>query len=98
MARCPLDEFAHFTDDELADGIMAVHQTIDGWTRDEQVATLGYWRTKKQDIKRVWTSGRWDEHAKKMTGKWAYEVSKVRLAEALWPVLEQKIVQFKASD
>ena len=91
-------EFAHFTDDELADGIMAVHQTIDGWTRDELVATLGYWRTKKQDIKRVWTSGRWDEHAKKMTGKWAYEVSKVRLAEALWPVLEQKIVQFKASE
>ena len=33
-----------------------------------------------------------------MTGKWAYEVSKVRLAEALWPVLGQKIVQFKASE
>lgn len=89
-------EFAHFTDDEVADGIMAVHQTIGGWTRDELVAALGYWRGKKQDIKRVWTSGRWDERSKKMTGKWEYEVSKVKLAEALWPTLEQKIDQLKA--
>ncbi len=33
-----------------------------------------------------------------MTGKWEYEVSKVQLAEALWPTLEQKIEQLKASD
>jgi hypothetical protein len=25
-------EFAHFTDEELADGIMTVHTTIGGWT------------------------------------------------------------------
>jgi hypothetical protein len=37
-------EFAHFTDDELADGIMAVHTAIHGWTRDELVAALAYWR------------------------------------------------------
>ena len=34
--------FAHYTDDELADGIMAVHTTIDGGTRDELVAALAY--------------------------------------------------------
>ena len=28
----PCYEFAHFTDEELADGIMAAHETIDGWT------------------------------------------------------------------
>ena len=76
---------------------MAVHQTIDGSTRDELVVALGYWRGKRQDIKRVWTSGRWDERSTKMTGKWEYEVSKVKLAEALWPNLEQKIDQVKAS-
>ena len=66
-----------------------------GLGRDQ---VLGYWRGKKQDIKRVWTSGRWDEHSKKTTGKWEYEISKVRLAGALWPTLEQKIEQLKVSD
>ena len=53
--------FAHFTDDELADGIMAVHTTIDCRTRDELVAALAWWRGRGEDIKRVWRSGRWDE-------------------------------------
>ena len=53
--------FAHFTDDELADGIMAVHTTIDGGTRDELMAALAWWRGRGEDIKRVWRSGRWDE-------------------------------------
>jgi antitoxin component HigA of HigAB toxin-antitoxin module len=87
----PCYEFAHFTDEELADAIMAVHETIDGWSRDELVEALGYWRSKQQDFKRVWTSGRWDEQAKTVTGKWEYEVSKVKLAEALWPTLVRKI-------
>ncbi len=37
---------------------MAVHHTIDGWSRDELVAALRYWRDKGQEIKRVWMSGR----------------------------------------
>lgn len=53
--------FAHFTDDELADGIMAVHATIDGGTRDELVTALAWWRDRGEDIKRVWRSGRRDE-------------------------------------
>ena len=54
----PCYESAHFTDEELADGVMAVHDTIDGWTREELVAALGHWRDRGQDIKRVWESGR----------------------------------------
>ena len=84
-------EFAHFTEDELADGIMAVHDDINGWTRDQLVAALVYWRDKKKDIKRVWESGRWDEETQTVTGGWAYEVSKTKLAEALWPMLKAKI-------
>lgn len=84
-------EFAHFTDEELADGIMAVHNTINGWTREELVAALGYWRSQGSDIKRVWSSGRVNEETKQMTGKWEFEVSKVKLAEALWPTMQQKI-------
>jgi hypothetical protein len=87
----PCYEFAHFTDEELADGIMAVHDTIDGWTRDQLVEALGYWRARKKDIKRVWESGRWIEQSQGMTGKWTPEPSKVSLAEALWPTLEEKI-------
>lgn len=36
-------------------------------------------------------SGRWDEQSKKVTVKWAHEVSKVQLAEALWPTLLRKV-------
>jgi hypothetical protein len=50
--------FPHFTDDEMADGMMAVHTTIDGGTRDELVAALAWWRGRGEDIKRVWRSSR----------------------------------------
>lgn len=87
----PSYEFAHFTDEELADGIMAVHHTINGWTRDELVDALRYWRHKEQGIKRVWESGRWDERQHSITGRWEYEVSKTELAKALWPIMKAKI-------
>lgn len=87
----PCYEFAHFTDEELADGIMAVHPTIGDWTREELVTALGYWRAKDTDIKRVWTSGRWDDASQRMTGKWTPEPSKIDLAKALWPVLLRKV-------
>jgi hypothetical protein len=84
-------EFAHFTDEELADGITSVHGDINGWTRDQLVGALAHWRDKKKDVKRVWESGGWDEQSQTVTGKWAYEVSKTKLAEALWPTLKAKI-------
>ena len=84
-------EFAHFTDDELADGIMVIHHTINGWTRDELIAALAYWRDRREDIKRVWLSGRWDEQRQRPSGRWQYKVKKTDLAVALWPVLAAKI-------
>jgi hypothetical protein len=73
-------EFAHFTDDELADGIMAVHTTINGLTRDELIGRLAAERRRRKDIKEVWSL-------------WDYKPSKVELARALWPTLERKIQQ-----
>lgn len=87
----PCYEFAHFTDEELADGIIAVHDTIDGWSKEELLTALQYWRSKRQDIELVWLFGRWDERSGALTDAWASEVSKPKLAEALWPVLERKI-------
>jgi hypothetical protein len=84
-------EFAHFTDDELADGIMTVHDGINGWTKDQLVRALSHWRDKRKDIKRVWESGGWDEQRQTVTGRWDYEVSKTKLADALWPTLKAKI-------
>jgi hypothetical protein len=84
-------EFAHFTDDELADAITAVHTTINGWTRDQLVGALSDWRSRGKDVKRVWESGRWDGQQPAPTGKWDYEVSKTELAKALWPILKAKI-------
>jgi hypothetical protein len=88
-------EFAHFTDDELADAIMEIHMTIDGWSRTELVGTLKYWREKNKDIKRVWLSGKVNAASDRPSGKWAYGVSKTKLAEVLWPVLKAKIERAK---
>ncbi|TVT20707.1 hypothetical protein LWP59_33865 [Amycolatopsis acidiphila] len=77
-------EFAHFTDDELADALMAIHKTVNGLSRDDLIGALAALRKRARsghhnvDIKNVW----WD---------WNYEPSKVNLAEQLWPVLKQKI-------
>jgi hypothetical protein len=87
----PCYEYGHFTDEELADGIIAIHETINGWTRDQLVEALGYWRSQTKDIKRTWESGRWDDERHTVTGPWEYEVSKTKLAEALWPTLKAKI-------
>jgi hypothetical protein len=82
---------AHFADDELADSIIAVHDTINGLTRDQLMHALGYWRSHNKDIKRIWESGCWDEERRTVTGPWEDEVSKTKLAEALWPTLSAKI-------
>lgn len=89
-------EFAHFNNDELATGIMSVHDDINSWARDQLIEALGYWRDKRTDIKRVWESGRWDEQRQTVTGPWAYKVSKTKLAEALWPTLKAKIDRCRA--
>lgn len=78
-------EFTHFTNEELADGIMAVHTTVNGLMRDELIRALAAERRRRKDIKEVWSL-------------WSYGVSKVKLAEALWPVLERKIQTAKSDD
>lgn len=84
-------EFAHFTDDELADGIRVIHQTSNNLTRDELIASLAEVRARrgtkneKTDIKAVWE-------------RWSYKPSKVDLARELWPVLQRKIDQLQAGE
>jgi hypothetical protein len=73
-------EFAHFNDEELADGIMEVHTTINELTRDQLIDRLKTERLRRKDIKEVWSL-------------WDYKPSKVELAKALWPILERKIQQ-----
>jgi hypothetical protein len=74
----PCYEFAHFTEQELADGIITVHETINGLIRDELIASLARTRGRGKDVKEVW-------------GQWVYKVSKVELAKALLPVLLGKV-------
>lgn len=91
-------EFAHFTDEELADAIATFHTTCNGWSREQLIGALAYWRRLNKDIKRAWESGRWDEHLHKPVEPWVYKVSKTKLAEALWPVLERKIAHSMTDD
>jgi hypothetical protein len=71
-------EFAHFTDEELADGIMAVHTTINGLSREQLIQAIATERARRKDIKEVWS-------------QWEHQPGKPELAEALWPTLEAKI-------
>jgi hypothetical protein len=72
-------EFAHFTDAELATAIASIHTTCNGQSHDQVVAELRRVRRRNEDIKKVWA-------------QWDYQPSKTKLAEALWPVLERKII------
>jgi hypothetical protein len=87
----PCYEFAHFTDEELADGLIEAHETINGWTRDQLIEALAFWRNEGKDIKFVWYRGGPTDQPNRHTGKWDYEPSKVKLAEALWRTLLKKI-------
>lgn len=52
---------------------------------------MNHWRSEGKDIKLVWYRGGPTAQPNRWTGKWEYEVSKVKLAEALWPTLLRKI-------
>ncbi|MGW3959124.1 hypothetical protein ACWED2_04830 [Amycolatopsis sp. NPDC005003] len=84
-------EFAHFDDDELADALMAVHETVNGLTRDELIRDFAKLRERSRkghqrvDIKHVWS-------------RWSYEPSKVALAEQLWLALKRKIDRCRAEE
>ena len=71
-------EFAHFTDEELADGIREIHRKTGNLTRDELIEAIAVERARNKDIKEVWS-------------RWEYKPSKVDLAHVLWPVLESKV-------
>lgn len=58
---------------------------------DQLVAALAFWRGEGKDIKLVWFRGRPTDQPNRYTGKWQYEVGKVKRAEALWPALLRKI-------
>ena len=76
-------EYEHFTDDELAEALLAVHPTCNGLTRDELVASIRVERDRRKDIKAVWSL-------------WSHEPSKIDLAQQLWPVLEAKVARCRA--
>jgi len=71
-------EYAHFSDEELADGIMAVHTTINGLTREQLIEAIKTERDRGKDIKEVWS-------------QWEHKPGKPELAHALWPTLAAKI-------
>jgi hypothetical protein len=77
--NAPCYEFAHFTDEELADGITAAHETINGWTRDELIAALNHWCGEDKDIKLVWYRGGPTAQPNKWTGS-----GNTRLARSSW--------------
>jgi hypothetical protein len=71
-------EFAHFSDDELAQAIASIHPNRGGLSNPELAKALGIHRQHRQDVKHVWK-------------RWSPRVSKRVLANALWPMLEGKI-------
>jgi hypothetical protein len=72
-------EFAHFTDDELAEALLKIHRQCGGLDKPRLVAALRAQRDHGRDIANVWTN--W----------WPPSPSKRALARELWPVLRSKL-------
>lgn len=72
-------EFAHFSDDELADAMMAIHATCGRLDRDSLIAKIAVVRLRGLDVEAVWDAD------------WIPKPSKTDLAKALWPVLAAQI-------
>lgn len=72
-------EFAHFTDDELAEALLKVHRHCGGSDKAGLVAALRAQRDHECDIGNVWKN--W----------WPPAPSKKALARELWPVLQSKL-------
>lgn len=76
-------EYAHFTDDELADGLLAI--APNGPTRAEVIRRVAQARANKHNLKKVWDRRLWGSD-------WPPpQPSKARLADQLWPLLASKI-------
>ncbi len=71
-------EYAHFSDIELVRGLR-VHPTCNGRSDDQLGDDLRRNRGANQDIGHVWSN-------------WQPTLSKIGLADALWPDLEKRIV------
>ncbi len=71
-------EFEHFTDDELAAALLAVHPDCNGLDEAGLLAALGAKRG-TADVGKVWSA-------------WTPKPSKLVLADALWPILERKVL------
>lgn len=72
-------EFAHFSDDELADAMIAIHATCGGLDRDSLKTKIAVVRARGLDAEAVWDAD------------WIPKPSKTQLAKALWPVLAAQI-------
>jgi hypothetical protein len=79
-------EYAHFTDDELATAMRAIHPTCGGLTWPALVARISAIRARGSDVKDVWDSA------------WTPKPTKPALANALWPILKKKIDDAKWSE
>jgi hypothetical protein len=71
-------EFVHFTDDELASALLAVHGDCNGLDHTSLRTALGSQRASGHDIRNVWKN-------------WRPVPSKTALAHALWPVLRDRL-------
>jgi hypothetical protein len=79
-------EFAHFTDEEIATALATIDPTCGGLSSTELVARVSVVRNRGADVKAVWNN------------TWKREPNKLGLAEALWPVLRNKIDGARRND
>ena len=71
-------EFAHFTDQQLLEGLRQISATCNEITDAALLSSLRSQRSKGRDIKHVWRD--WSEpHPRKLA-----------LADAMWPIIEQQ--------
>ena len=79
-------EFAHFTDEEIATALATINPSRGGLSQAELVARVSLVRDRGHDVKAIWNN------------TWQPGPNKLALAEALWPVLRNKIDEARTND
>jgi hypothetical protein len=74
-------EYAHFTDRELAKAIISLYKGKKNLSLEETVVNISTLRKNRENIDKIWEKSGY--------------ISKVDLANYLWPILENKIVKSK---
>lgn len=90
-------EFAHFTDNELAEALLNAHSGSDSPSKGHLIQKLASMRepNKNKDVEKILSDWNHKKELEDSSYNRGHKVGKTDLAKVLWPMLEKKIREAK---